>query len=115
MLKLSEAQWEKLQKHDAQNFVAAVCDQYLATHANPLDRPDRDAVLQRMQGAYDAAATIGFTSGPHIVRLMYLAADAPGIHSDPLVNAYLRKPGGTPEQRLDDMLALMNSKLERTH
>lgn len=49
----------------------------------------------------------------HIVRLMYLAADAPGIHADPLINAYLRKHGALPEQRLDDMLAVMDKKLEK--
>jgi hypothetical protein len=46
---------------------------------------------------------------------MYLAADASGIHDDPLVDACLRKPGATPEQRLDDLLAVINNKLERSN
>ena len=44
--------------------------------------------------------------------MMYLAADAPGIHDDPLVDAYLRKPGATPEQRFDELIAVMDKKLE---
>jgi len=112
MLKLSQAQWEELQVRDTHQFVVAVCDQFLAKRPDMLDRPGRAAVQGRMQTAHDYAVRIGFTSTPHIVRLMYLAADAPGIH-DQLINAYLRKPGATPEQRLDDMLAVMNKKLER--
>jgi hypothetical protein len=115
MLNLSEAQWEELQAHDARQFVAAVCNQFVANYPSTLDRPGKALLLDRMQSAHNAAARIGFTSTPHIVRLMYLAADAAGIHADSLVNAYLRKSGATPEQRLDDMLALMNKKLERTH
>ncbi|CAN7621142.1 hypothetical protein LJR289_004604 [Pseudoduganella sp. LjRoot289] len=115
MLKLSEAQWDELQSREAGQFVAAVCDQFLSKRPDMLDRPGRAAVQDRMQAAHDYAARIGFTSTPHIVRLMYLAADAPGIHDDPLVDAYLRKPGATPEQRLDDLLAVMNKKLERAY
>lgn len=112
MLTLSESQWCELQARDARHFVAAVCDQFLSKRSEMLEEPGRDAVLERMQGAYDYAVRIGFTSTPHIIRLMYLAADAPRIYDDPLVDAYLRKPGATPEQRLDDLIAVMNKKLE---
>ncbi len=115
MLKLSETQWEELQARDTHQFVAAVCDQFLTRRADMLNEPGRAAVRDRMQAAYDYAIHIGFTSTPHIVRLMYLAADAPDVHDDSLIDAHLRKPGAVPEQRLDDMLALMNHKLERTH
>lgn len=67
--------------------------------------------MMRMQDAYDYAARAGFTSTPHIVWLMFLSADAPRIHDDPLVDQYLRKPGATPEQRLDDLNAVMKHKL----
>jgi hypothetical protein len=115
MLKLNEAQWEELQARDARQFATAVCDQFLGKRPDMLTLPGRAAVQDRMQAANDYAICIGFTSTPHIVRLMYLAADAPGIYNDPLIDAYLRKPGTTPEQRLDDMLAVLNKKLERTH
>lgn len=111
MLQLSESQWRALQVRDAHQFVASVCDQFMATRHDALDHPGKAAVLERMQGAHDAAARLGFTSTPHIVHLMYLAADAPGIYSDPLVEAYLRKPGVTPEQRFDDLLAVMKQEL----
>lgn len=115
MLKLSQTQWEALKLRDAHQFVAAVCDQFLSTRQDMLNRPGRDAVQGSMQKAYDYAGDIGFTSTPHIVRLMYLVADAPGILDDPLINGYLRKPGATPEQRLDDMLVVVNKKLEEAH
>jgi len=113
MLTLSEAQWRELQARDASHFVTAVCDQFLSGRPDMVQSPGRELVLDRMQAAHDYAIRIGFSSTPHIVRLMYLSADAPRIHDEPLVDGYLRKPGATPEQRLDDLIAVMNKKLER--
>lgn len=112
MLTLDETQWRELQARDARQFVAAVCRQFLGERPDMVEAPGGKAVLDRMQAAHDYAVRVGFTSNPHIVRLMYLAADAPGIHNDPLVDGYLRKPGATPEQRLDDLLAVMDNRLE---
>ncbi len=75
----------------------------------------RPGYVALFAGTADQAIRLGFRSTTHIVRLMYLASDAPGILQDQLVDAYLRKSGATPEQRLDDMLALMNKKLERNY
>jgi len=112
MLTLTEAQWQNLQLGEDRQFVAAVCDEFLANRPEMRDQPGRDVVFERMQDAYDYSVRIGFTSTPHIVRLMYLSADAPRIHHDPLVDHYLRKPGATPEQRLDDLDAVMKHMLK---
>jgi len=112
MLRLNAAQWEALQGRDIRRYVGAVCDQFLANRPDMLTQPGRAVVQERMHAAHDDAGRLGFTSMSHIVLLMYLAADAPDMHSDPLIHAYLRKPGATPEQRLDDMLALVTKKLE---
>jgi hypothetical protein len=113
LLKLSEAQWDELQRRGAGQFVAAVSDQFLSKRPDMLDRPGRAAVQDRMQAAHAYAVRIGLHSTQHVVRLLYLAADAPAIHDDPVVDAYLRKPGATPNQRLDDLLAVVRKKLER--
>lgn len=115
MLTFTEAQWQALQLGEARQFVAAVCDEFLANRPEMRKQPGRDAVLARMQDAYDYAARTGFTSTPHIVRLMYLSADAPRIHDDALVDSYLRKPRATPEQRLDDLDAVIKHKLNEDH
>ncbi|MDR6582671.1 hypothetical protein HBH1_03469 [Herbaspirillum sp. BH-1] len=112
MLTLGEAQWQALQQSEARQFVAAVCDAFLGDRPEMRDHPGREEVLKRMQHAYDYAARTGFTSTPHIVQLMYLTADAARIHDDPLVDRYLRKPGATPEQRLDDLNAVMKQLLK---
>lgn len=112
MLKLNDAQWRELQARDARQFVMTVCHQFLGERPDMVEAPGGKAVLDRMQAAHDCATRVGFTRNPHVVCLMYLAADAPGIHDDPLVDAYLRKPGAMPEQRLDDLLAVMNNKLK---
>lgn len=115
MLTLTDAQWQTLQQGEAREFVAAVCDEFLANRPEMREQPRREAVLARMQDAYDYAAHAGFTSTRHIVRLMVLSADAPRIHDDSLVNHYLRKPGATLEQRLDDLDAVIKHKLKGDH
>ena len=112
MLTLDENQWQALQALDARQFVGAVCDQFLAKRPELVIDPGREAILGRMQAAHDYAAHIGFTSTSHIVWLMYIAADAPTLVSDPVIETYLRKPGATPEQRLDDLEAVLQKKLE---
>jgi hypothetical protein len=112
MLTLDESQWQALQACDAHQFVAAVCDPFLAKRPELLINPGRDAILGRMQAAHDYAARIGFTSPPHIVWLMHTAADAPTLITDPAIEAYLREPDATPEQHLDDVAALMQKTVE---
>lgn len=112
MLTLNESQWADLTARDTASFVAAVCDQYLSTRHELAVAPGREAIVRQMKLAHDYAIRIGFSATPHIIRWMHLAADAPGIHEDKLVDSYLRKPGATPEQRLDDMLAVVINELK---
>lgn len=112
MLTLSEAQWRELQARDARQFVEVTADQFLSNRPEMLQYPGRESVVARMQAAHDYALNVGFASTPHIVRLMYLYADGPRIHEDRLFDSHLRKSGVAPEERLDDLLAVMNKKLE---
>lgn len=82
MLTLTESQWLALQQADAGHFVIGVADQFLMGRPEMLDQPGRTAVVERMRAAHHYADGLRFTSPPHIVRLMYLAADAPRIHDD---------------------------------
>ncbi|MQA40676.1 hypothetical protein [Rugamonas aquatica] len=112
MLTLSEAQWQALQLGEAHQFLTMVADHFLASRPDMLALPGREAVRARMKIAHDFAARLGFTSAPHIIRLMYLGADAPTAFDDPAFARYLLKPGATPEQRLDDLDAIMRHKLK---
>jgi hypothetical protein len=112
MLTLTDAQWRNLQLGEARQFVATICDGLLANRPELMERPGREVVLRRMYEAYDYAARTGFASTAHIVRLLYLSADAPRVHDDPLVDRYLRKPGATPEQRLDDLDGVLRHMLK---
>jgi hypothetical protein len=112
MLRLSEAQWQALQRHDQRHFVRAACDQLLGQRPGLAHEPGSAEVLRRMQAAFDYAAAMQFTSAPHVIRLMHLAVDAPGIHDEPAVNSWLHKPGASREQRVDDLLALVAHRLK---
>lgn len=89
-----------------------MCDQLLAERPELATVTGREAILGRMQAAHDYAQRLGFTSTPHIVWLMYMAADAPTLVTDPVIETYLAKPRATPEQRLDDLGVVLQKKLE---
>jgi hypothetical protein len=112
MLRLDERQWQALQACDARQFVATVCDRFLAKRPDLAEETGREAIFGRMQAAYDHADRLGFTSVPHTVWLMYMAADAPTLLTDPVIETYLRKPGATPEQRLDYLERVLQKKLD---
>lgn len=112
MLTLSEAQWQALRQTEAQNFVGAVCEQFLAHRPELLQRPGREEVYSRMQEGYSLATEVGLLSTQHIVKLLYLCADAPQMATDRQIRAYLSKPGATPEQRLDDLSSVMKLVLK---
>ncbi|MBB3005475.1 hypothetical protein [Cupriavidus alkaliphilus] len=115
MLTLSEAQWQALRKTEVRNFVGGVCDQFLALRQELLRAPGKEEVLGRMLSGHDFAAEIGLQSTPHIVKLLYLCADAPQLAFDREVRTYLLKPDATPEQRLDDLCAVVMSLLKEEH
>jgi len=56
---------------------------------------------------------LGFTSTGHLVYMMYMSADYPGLFERPGTQQYLTKPGATPEQRLDDMKAVLRHQARR--
>lgn len=114
MLRLDQSQLNQLQTLDANNFVAAVCDQYLAKREDRVANPGREGVLQRMTAAYRHAVTLGIESPPVLVEFLYLAADAPRFWEDKAIDYQLRKPGATAEQRFDELLAVMRQQLTET-
>lgn len=113
MITLSEEQLAQLKARDTNAFVTAVCDQYLSAAGTAPSEARRLEVLAMMQAAYDYALRCGFTSTPHIVHLMYFAVDAPGVLQEPAIRMQLEKPGATPEQRFDDLLAVVALELAR--
>lgn len=112
MLKFSDDQYLQIKGRDTDQFVRSVCDQFMENRPDKAEVPGRVAVWESMRHAFDFAIDAGFMSTPHLIRWMYLAADAPGIHDDQTVRAYLLRSGETPEQRLDDLFAVVNHKLK---
>ncbi len=109
MLRLSPSQWQGLRQDEAQRFVAAVADQLVA--GRPELHGQRPAMLTQLHAMHHLAAQVGLTSTAQIIRLMHLAADAPDLHKDPALRAWLMRPGQSPEQRLDDLLTLIDYRL----
>ncbi|MDR6397276.1 hypothetical protein ACTOWA_04855 [Herbaspirillum seropedicae] len=113
MLKLTDSQYQQFLAGDTRNFIAAVADQFLAKRPEMQANPGRAEVIERMQNAYNGGLKMGFTSTPHLVYMMYMEADAPGLFEDETVRYYLTKPTSTPEQRLDDFDAILKLEIKR--
>lgn len=114
MIAFDEAQWGQLKERDVAGFVASVCDQFLGGRPDMASIPGRAVVQQRMQSAREFTDRADFSSSPHVVQFMYMAADYPGFYDDKLVAAYISKPGCTPEQRFEDLLAVLRRDLSDT-
>lgn len=112
MFKLSSDQYADIRARDKEHFVQSICDQFMESRPEKAALPGRVAVCRSMQRTFDFAINAGFTSTPHLIRLMYMAGDIPGIHEDQTIRAYLLRPGATPEQRLDDLVAAVDHKLK---
>lgn len=110
MLTFTVGQWQALREDEAQRFVAAVADQLIT--GRPGLQEKRAVVLKRLSAMHRLASEAGLTSSPHIIRLLHLAAGAPGLHQDPDLRAWLSRPGQSPEQRLDDLLAVVDHHLQ---
>lgn len=111
MLMLTEEQWQTLRKAEIRNFVGAVCEQFLAHRPELLREPDKEEVLHRMLVGHDFAARVGLQSTPHIVKLLYLCADAPQLPRDTEIQTYFLRSGTTPELMLDDLSAVIEHVL----
>lgn len=111
MLTLDQSQLDQLQALDANNFVAAVCDQFLEKREDRVANPGREGVLQRMTAAYRHAVELGIQSPPTLVEFLYITADAPRFWEDASIDYQLRKPGATAEQRFDELMAVMRQQL----
>ncbi|WP_433694022.1 hypothetical protein [Herbaspirillum seropedicae] len=108
MLTLTDAQYQTFLACDTQNFVVAVADQFLNKRREMLAEPGRTEIIARMRAAYDNGINLGFTSAGHLIYLMYMSADYPGIFERPMAQRYLLKPGAAPEQRLDEIKAILS-------
>jgi len=112
MLKFSADQYVQIKGRDTEQFVRSVCDQFIENRPDKPEVSGRAAVCQSMRDAFDNGISAGFTSTPHQIRLMYLAGDIPGVPDDPAIREYLQRPGAAREQRLDDLLAVIDHKLK---
>ncbi len=62
MLTFSEEQWRALQACDGRQFMATVCDQFLANRPDLAAAPGRSAILERITQAHDAYFTPSWTA-----------------------------------------------------
>lgn len=111
MLSFNDAQWGQIQHSDDLAFVRAVHAQFLRGRPELRLDPLREETLARMRRAHTEGIALGFRSTPHLVQWLYLAADAPQIMTDASIRAQLLKPGASPEQRFDDLLATVRHLL----
>jgi len=80
------------------------------------DRPElaHDASLpDRLERAYAHAVVLGFTDSDAIHQFLRYEASAPNFYRQPAIDAWLRRPGQPVEQRFQDVLMRVKSRLRR--
>ena len=108
MLELSEEQLAHLDLLEKRQYIKEVCRNILKEH--PELASDR-ALQGRLERAYAHAVALGFKDGGAITQFLYYEAFAPNFYREPAIDAWLRKPGQTVEQRFADMIAWVKSRL----
>ena len=68
---------------------------------------------ERLERAYSHAVVLGFTDGDAIRRFLRYEATAPNFYRQPAIDAWLRRPGQAVEQRFEDVLVRVKSRLRR--
>lgn len=108
MIKFSEEQLAQLDRLEKLQYVAEVRQMIVKEYPELAgDRGLRD----RLERAYAHAVALGFKDGGAITQFLYYEAFAPNFYRQPAIDAWLRKPGQTVEQRFADLLAQAKSKL----
>jgi hypothetical protein len=108
VLKLSEEQLTHLDVLEKRQYVKEVYKNIIKEHpelASDSSLPDR------LERAYAHAVGLGFTDGGALTQFLYYEAFAPNFYRQPAIDAWLRKPGQSVEQRFADMIAWVKSRL----
>jgi len=109
MLKLSEAQLAQLDHLEKLQYVGEVHRNIIAEYPELAE----DSTLKtRLEQAYRHAVALGFTDGAAITQFLYYETFAPVFYRQAAINAWLTKPGQSIEQRFDDLVAQMKSRLK---
>jgi len=107
MLKLREEQLRHLEQLEGNDFLVQVRDAIVQDIPSLKDEP----LLSRLQAANDHAGELGLSEQAALTQFLYTEAIAPDFYLDPQVDTWLRKPGQPVEQRLNDLLATMQTQL----
>lgn len=110
MLKFSEEQCQQLEVREGKEFVRLVRDNILEEY--PELKSDAQ-LLDRLETAYAHTQSLGFVQSDVIVKFLHTEAIAPKFYDQPPINAWLRKPGQTVEQRFSDLLSAMQAQLRQ--
>ena len=109
MLELTEEQLLQLALMDARAYVDGVYDE-IVTDDPSLNAPD---LRNRLYRAYDYAVGLGLLRQDTLTEFLHYEATAKEFYKRPAIDAWLRKPGATPEQRFADLIAATQSKFPK--
>lgn len=71
------------------------------------------SLLDRLERAYAHAVVLGFTDSAAIMQFLRYETSAPNFYRQPAIDAWLRAPGQSVEQRFADVMARVKSRLRR--
>lgn len=107
MLSFSDAQMDELRALERRQYVAEVEKAVKAAH--PALGAD-ETCGDRLRAAHAHAVALGFMDGAAITEFLHYEAHAPSFYKEPALDAWLRKPGQTVEQRWSDLVQVMRAR-----
>lgn len=108
MLELSAEQLASLDELEKLQYVDEVRKRIVAEFP---DLGADEGLRARLQAAYRHAVSLGFVNGGPITQFLYYEAFAPGFYKEPGIDAWMRKPGQSVEQRFADLLQVVKAKM----
>ena len=106
MLEFSDKQLRQLALMDARSYVDGVHDEIVANDPS-LKTSD---LRNRLYRAHDYAMGLGLLRQNALTEFLHYEAAAKEFYKQSVIDAWLRKPGATPEQRFADLVATAQSK-----
>lgn len=107
MLRFSDAQMDELQALEKRQFVVEVEKAVKAAHP---ELAADESCGDRLHAAYAHSVALGFVDGAAITEFLHYEAHAPSLYKEPAVDAWLRKPGQTVEQRWSDLVQVIRAR-----
>ncbi|TDB48189.1 hypothetical protein [Photorhabdus khanii] len=111
MIEFTQAQIDKFNKLEKDEFIEKMKNQILSEHADLV--PEHESLSHRLKAAYDYLLELNFQEQNVLQSYLYLVAFNPDFQYASSIKSALESPGQKPEQQFKDCLRIAKNKMNR--